>query len=214
MEELRSTEILDKEIQEDARKKAQKILAKADEECKKILDSVAERIDIIRKEKQVAYEQQLEVIKKDSEAAIPLEKERFLVSFEGKAVIQAINNYLCKLNPKQVLQLLENLLNKYKKVVSDKKIKAKVFGLEQSEATSILKNVFGQSNIDSCKIITFEESGLENPQGLTFNKGIIVETIDSSIRLRATTGEIVAKILDENSMELTQTLFCGRFPQC
>lgn len=214
MEELRSTEILDKEIQEDARKKAQKILANADAECKKILDNVTERIEIIRKEKEAAYEEQLQAIKKDSEAAIPLEKERFLVSFEGKAVIQAINDYLRRLNSKQVLQLIENLLIQYKQIVADKKIKAIAFGLEQQEASSVLKNAFGQNNIDSCKTVAFAEAGLEEPEGLTFHKGIILETLDASIRIRATIGEIVARILDENSMELAQTLFCGRLPQC
>ena len=37
MEELRSTEVLDKEIRADARKKAEKILDKADVDCRYII---------------------------------------------------------------------------------------------------------------------------------------------------------------------------------
>ena len=40
MQELRSTDILDKEIQADARKKAERMLAKADSDCAKLLASV------------------------------------------------------------------------------------------------------------------------------------------------------------------------------
>ena len=44
MEELRSTEILDKEIEADARKKADRIVAKAESEAKSIIAGVDERV--------------------------------------------------------------------------------------------------------------------------------------------------------------------------
>lgn len=44
MEELRSTEILDKEIEADARKKAAKIVAKAESEAKSIIEGVDDRV--------------------------------------------------------------------------------------------------------------------------------------------------------------------------
>ena len=45
MQELRSTDILDKEIQADARKKAERMLAKADSDCAKLLASVETDIE-------------------------------------------------------------------------------------------------------------------------------------------------------------------------
>ena len=113
MEELRSTEILDKEIQEDARKKAERILANADADCKKIINNVSVRIADIQKEKEIFYKEKLAQVIKDSDASVPLEKERFLVSFEGKVVIEAINDYLQQLDLKKQLQLIEKLLNRY-----------------------------------------------------------------------------------------------------
>ena len=55
MEELRSTEILDKEIQEDARRKAERILRKTDVECEKIKNSVSTRIETVTSEKNEEY---------------------------------------------------------------------------------------------------------------------------------------------------------------
>ena len=44
MKEFRSTEILDKEIQEDARRKAEKLLKRADIDGQRIIDETEDRI--------------------------------------------------------------------------------------------------------------------------------------------------------------------------
>ena len=52
MQELRSTEILDKEIEADAKRKAEAILKRAEEECADILASVDKNLNLlIRKKK-------------------------------------------------------------------------------------------------------------------------------------------------------------------
>ena len=107
MEELRSTEILDKEIHEDARKKAERILANADSECAKVLAGVDGRISAIRKEKEAYYKEKLAALKKDSDAAVPLEQERFLVSFEGHSVMSAIKRYVQNICSEKQQQLIE-----------------------------------------------------------------------------------------------------------
>ena len=50
MEELRSTEILDKEIQNDARRKVEKILQKADAECAFLKEDVERKLQETEKE--------------------------------------------------------------------------------------------------------------------------------------------------------------------
>lgn len=213
MEELRSTEILDKEIHEDARKKAERILANANSECEKIRDNVAVRIATVRKEKEAFYAERLAVKTKDSEAAVPLEKERFLVSFEGNAMMNAINSYLQGLSEEQQLRLVENLLVRYGNAVSGKRISACVFGLDIGAVEKLLRKIFGSQNVLSCVSVAFEDTGLEEPAGLSVHKGIILDSEDGLVRCRATFGEVVAELLDDHSLELAQTLFCGRLPQ-
>ena len=53
MQELRSTDILDKEIQADARKKAERMLAKTDSECEKLIASVESDIEKAAEEKRL-----------------------------------------------------------------------------------------------------------------------------------------------------------------
>lgn len=64
MEELRSTEILDKEIQEDARRKAERILRKTDVECEKIKNSVSTRIETVTSEKNEEYKKRPKILRK------------------------------------------------------------------------------------------------------------------------------------------------------
>ena len=82
MEELRSTEILDKEIQEDARKKADKIVKNSQKEAQNIIDGVSGRIETAKQEKEKLYAEKLTRFERDTNASLPLEKQRFLVSFE------------------------------------------------------------------------------------------------------------------------------------
>ena len=97
MEELRSTEILDKEIQEDARKKADKIVKNSQKEAQNIIDSVSGRIETAKQEKEKLYAEKLTRFERDTNASLPLEKQRFLVSFEDEQVTNGIKNYLEKL---------------------------------------------------------------------------------------------------------------------
>lgn len=213
MEELRSTEILDKEIHEDARKKAERILANADAECKKIMEGVASRIAAARKEKEAAYAAKLAGIQKDSEAAIPLEQERFLVSFEGSSVIAAVNRYLESLSLDKQFKLIEKLLVRYQCVLDGKSLTAVAIGFTPAEVMPILSRKFGSDAVTDCRQVPFESLDLSEPAGLTVHKGIVLETQDGAVRCRATFGELVAEILDDHSYELAETLFCGGLPQ-
>ena len=106
MEELRSTEILDKEIEADARKKAEKILARAEEECRTILADVSLRVDEASKQKESYYAGKLSALEKSINEALPLEKGRFLVSFYDDEVSKAFNEYFEKLGLEKRLALI------------------------------------------------------------------------------------------------------------
>ena len=77
MEELRSTEVLDKEIETDARKKAERILAKADSDGKALVADVANRIEKFTEEKTAEYQKKTENYRADRDAVVPLKKSVF-----------------------------------------------------------------------------------------------------------------------------------------
>ena len=78
MEELRSTDILDREIEADAKKKAGEIIKRAQEECDEILAGVQTRVKTALDQKSAFYDAKIAQCKKNAAAYVPLEKERFL----------------------------------------------------------------------------------------------------------------------------------------
>ena len=205
MQELRSTDILDKEIQADARKKAERMLAKADLDCEKLLASVDSDIEKARQEKEEFFAHKLEAFEKDRMAVVPLEKERFKVSFIQNAVIQNINKYLEGLSEEKRLALVARDFN----FKTDLKLNAFVYGFSVSGAKKFLSEKLG-SKLASVSETKFGAEALEDEIGLEKPQGIILESEDKNFRCRLTLSEVIAKLLDTKRSELSATLFGGQ----
>ncbi len=204
MQELRSTDILDKEIQADARKKAERMLAKADSDCAKLLASVDTDIEKAAEEKKEFFAHKLDAFEKDRMAVVPLEKERFKVSFIQNAVIQNINKYLEALTEEKRLTLVARNFD----FNTDRRLNAYVYGFSVSAAKKFLSSKLGDKLL-SCTETKFGAVALEDEIGLANPQGIILESEDKNFRCRLTLSEVIEKLLDTNRAELSATLFGG-----
>ncbi len=207
MEEFRSTEILDKEIQTDARKKAEKILAKADVDCALLLEEVSGRIEKAKKELEDKYALKIAAFEKDQSATLPLEKERFLVSFIQSSIEKAINAYLAKLSDEEKIDLVLKKSVKIEDVLKSKKLNALYYGFQES---LVKKTVGKKFNLISVKETEFNKMIIENDLGITDRKGIILESEDKAIRVRMTLSEVISQIQDKYRAELYSALFGER----
>ena len=207
MEEFRSTEILDKEIQADARKKAEKILAKADVDCALLLEEVSERIEKAKKELEDKYSLKIAAFEKDLSATLPLEKERFLVSFIQSSIEKAINAYLAKLSDEEKIDLVLKKSVKIEDVLKSKKLNALYYGFQES---LVKKTVGKKFDLISVKETEFNKMIIENDLGITDRKGIILESEDKAIRVRMTLSEVISQIQDKYRAELYSALFGER----
>lgn len=207
MEEFRSTEILDKEIQADARKKAEKILAKADVDCALLLEEVSGRIEKAKKELEDKYALKIAAFEKDLSATLPLEKERFLVSFIQLSIEKAINAYLAKLSDEEKIDLVLKKSVKIEDVLKSKKLNALYYGFQES---LVKKTVGKKFDLISVKETEFNKMIIENDLGITDRKGIILESEDKAIRVRMTLSEVISQIQDKYRAELYSALFGER----
>lgn len=207
MEEFRSTEILDKEIQADARKKAEKILAKADVDCALLLEEVSGRIEKAKKELEDKYSLKIAAFEKDLSATLPLEKERFLVSFIQSSIEKAINAYLAKLSDEEKIELVLKKSVKIEDVLKSKKLNALYYGFQES---LVKKTVGKKFDLISVKETEFNKMIIENDLGITDRKGIILESEDKAIRVRMTLSEVISQIQDKYRAELYSALFGER----
>ena len=202
MQELRSSEILDKEILSDAQRKIEHILANANEECEKLLSGVEQRVSDAKKEKESFYERKLMVQKKNLDASLPLEEQRFKVSFIQDSVIGAVNNYLSSLSEEQRIKML--IQNQHFNF--DKKINAYIYGFNLEAVKKFLSKELG-SNLGTCSKTEFGKIVIEKDIGLSKNEGIILEAEDKSLRVHLTLVEKISHILDKNRAELSEALF-------
>lgn len=210
MEELRSAEILDKEIQDDARKKAEKILRNADSQCDQIMAQVESRLEEAKKEKEIYFNQKADQVKKDLDSSMPLEKSRFLVSYISSSIAKCINEYLKTLSSEKRFELAVSLLDQFSNLVSDRTFDAAVYGFDPAYVKSTLSS---KVKINSCSSVEFAKSGSEAVDGIEIHEGVILLSEDKSVKIRLTLEEVITELIDKYRKELAVTLFGGRLPE-
>ena len=213
MEELRSAEVLDKEIRADSMKKAEKILLKADTTVKSLLNGLDTRIEKAKSDAQKEFSNQLLLFEKNATASLPLEKERRLVAFIHNSLIDAMNVYFDSIGEKRRFSIIEKLTEQCKESLVGKKIDVLVVGFNIKNVKKMLEKIFGQENICSCKtadVVLFSD---ETVDGFSIREGIILTACDNSVSCRLTLDEKVKEILDKSSYALATALFCGRLPE-
>ncbi len=212
MEELRSTKVLDNEIKNDARKKVVRIQEKTDESVKALLDGVADRLAEAEKAASQQSSERVAVYRKNVNASLPLVKERHRVSFIHNSIISAINAYFESAGEKKRLEVVKIMVERTKPILEGSKISAAVLGFEASAVMKLLSSVFGKSVI-SCEMGDARLFADDFVEGFNFHEGVILKTEDESIICRLTLDEKVKEILDDNTLELSNELFCGRLPE-
>lgn len=214
MEELRSTELLDKEILEDARVKAEQILQSADKEAEKILSSVSQKIEELKQEKKLVFENKLAYFKKDLDAKIPLKKQRFKVSFQTQSIRNEMYNYLVSLPLKEKSKVYEGMLRKYTASIKKPEFIVKECYYDEAELKAIVEKVFGKNALDTeslklCKTGLLHKNSFEGMKP----EGFVLETKDGSLVCRIMLFELIEGLIDKHSFELVDSLFAGRLPE-
>ena len=216
MEELRSSEILDREIEAECRKKAEQILQKAEISVKSISDGVGKRLENAIEEAKSKAKKDLELYEKNENAALPLEKQRYLVSFIYNSIMEEINSYFENLSDEEQFSLLEKMMEKFSSVLENKNLKVRVIGFDEKKIASLLEKKFGK-NLQSVE--KADENVLEDEAvlGFKFRKGLLVNCINpednTAFLCRFTLDQKIREIMDSSCGELALALFGGRLPE-
>lgn len=212
MEELRSTDVLDKEIFADAKKKAEKILSKADETCSELLSGVDARVAEAKAKAKADSQSVLDLYTKNISASFPLERERHLVSYIHDSVIDAINSYFEKAGEEKQLLVVKKLLERVKGSLGDQDVDVRCVGIEKSQAEKLLKDALNNS-VKSVTEVDAVAIADEAVDGFKFHKGVLISTVDGKVSCRVTLDQKIKEILDTYSFELAEALFGGRIPE-
>lgn len=206
MEEIRSTKVIDDEILSQASKKAAQILNDADEETKKLFDSIDDKVQIELKDKIKDYSQKLESIKRNSDAILPLKKKRYKVFYVNEQIVKGINEYLSSISKEKRLQILIKRINCKKDFFAEKELNVFVYGTDKQMAEKEIKKLF-PNQIKAINGTEFNKFIQEDDIGLSVNEGIILQTTDQSITAKFTLCEVIKNLLDTETENLANALF-------
>ncbi len=212
MEELRSTDILDSEIRNETKKKAEKIVDRAKETAGSLLSEVEAKVEEARQAALNASEKRLQTYEKNVNASLPLEKQRYQISYVHNSLIEAINLYLEKAGEEGRFEIIKELALRVKNIFSSEtQLYARTIFLDKDKVKKLLEEIFGKGRVfveeGSINLISDETVEL-----LKFHEGIILQTEDRKIKCNLTLDEKIREILDSSKMELALALFDGRLP--
>ncbi len=196
MEEIRTSEVLEQEIREDARKKVNRILQNAEKEIQEVDREWKEKTEKALQEQNALFKKKMETARVELEASFPLLKMRKRLAFVESALTSAIDDFFSRMKEEEIIALFEKKFESVLPLLKGKKVVCYYSSLEREKAEKAIRNALPGVMSKAC----IEEKGY---------RGIILETEDKGIRIRNTVEEVKRYILDEYREELMQSLFKG-----
>jgi len=201
MEELQSTEILDREILEDARKKAHRILKTAEDTINAKSVDWEKTLSAVLEELGEKYAKQGELVTDEIMARLPIDKQRIKAKKIEEMLSFAVNSWYTGLSRDRVLDLLKKELEKRLAVCETfagaGKIRVQIHQIERKEAEALLQAVLpGKSGVGTPDI--------EEIHSASAYPEIILETPEA--RIYASINKTVEFFLAEKRAELVEAL--------
>jgi hypothetical protein len=232
MEELRSTEVLDREILEDARRKAQRLLKTADETAASGTKAWEKKTEAAVAGARSRYAEQIALSRGEIMARLPLDKRRSRLEKIESLLKEAAASYLAELPRKKLLSLLETELKKCAAELSPPSPESPARppagppdpaqGLRQAEKQSFSAQQLGEAKLQvSARGLSKEElqgilKGIFPQGGWTLREGdalhavpgsfpaVVVDTPEARIIVSA--DAVVGALLQDKRAELAAAL--------
>jgi len=191
MEELKSTEILEREILEDARKKALRILKLSEETISAQNTKWDQKLTENIKKLEKKYVEEIKTEGEKIMSRLPVDKQRVKIEKIENMLQTAVENWYKNLNRDQIIELLCDELAKINEQLTINNMTARISGLERGEAEAIL------AKFDLM-------CGIEELPTLNHYPSIVIDTDD--VRITASIENMIDSLLDEKRAELVIAL--------
>jgi hypothetical protein len=195
MEEIRGTEALEQEILGDARKRADRIIRKSDDDVNNLHaqtdQKIKEAVDALERE----YHAKRETAEREMRSRLPLERMRLEIEYRDTVLRKALQETLAAMDPRLFGAWCVRQLRREAALVRDSVAKVTVQGLGAPTVQEI-RALFADAPSVS----------VEEPVSMKV-RGLSVEPADNSYHISITEHELVAWLLDEKRGELGAALF-------
>ena len=195
MEEIRGIEALAEEILNDARKRADRILRKAEEDARVVEAQADQKIQQALEALEREYQTKREAAARAMRAHLPLEQQRLDIEYRDAALRKALQDALAAVDPRLFGAWCVRRLRRAAELVRSSVANVMVCGLDASTEQD-LRALFADSPSVSVEVSTSMKS-----------RGLSVKPSDDSYHISITQDELVAWLLDEKRGELGAALF-------
>jgi vacuolar-type H+-ATPase subunit E/Vma4 len=189
MEVLNTGEELGRQILEDARKKASRLLEAADRECaairaegRKASDTEVARLSADRDRRRAA-------LRTEMEAALPLDFLRTRLAFIQDTVVAALRTFLAGLSVDDLAAVIERRVRRAAAAFAGRTIVVRRAGIDETRVRALLGRAVPGVAIDAV-------------QAISDGRGVEIESTDGRVRFRCTTAELESELLEDRREEL------------
>ncbi len=205
MEILKTSETLEQQILEDARRKASRILEAAEKDAR----SIAAQWEAKRRDDggRIAAEAEEKVrgLRQELESSLPLDFMRTRLSATEEALRGALDELFAALSPAELARVLGALLSRAAQAFGEARVSVGWRGIDAGAARGIVEAALPRAVVED----VHEDAAGPGPLGGAASRGVVVATVDGRIRCRATLDELAARLLEERREELVAALLGG-----
>ncbi|MFA5852277.1 MAG: hypothetical protein WC820_06225 [Spirochaetales bacterium] len=195
MEEIKGTEALEREILDDASKKADRIVRKAREDADKLTQSSADSLDKKILEMEDRKKEKFSQMEKEILSKLPLEKTRLRVQFIDEALRASVRRFIDSIDDAELGAWCLSELNKRSRLFSGKQFAARYNGIDPSVVRE-MEAILGLSMTPAAG----QELGASR-------RGVVIASLDGAMAMTLTEGVLEQRLLDEYRGELATALF-------
>ena len=200
MEVLKSGDALEKQVLDDARTKAARILAEAERESAAIRDEWQRKTEQELNRMEADKDARVRAVRQELESTLPLDFMRARLSYIQECVDRALQEYFAGLAPAVLARVLGRMMRRMPPVFRGSTTVAYASGMQEQEVKRLVEeNVPGVIVKDVKEMATRASAD-------GGDTGIVLETTDGRISFRGTLRELRAQLLEDNREELAAAL--------
>ena len=200
MEILKTSEALESQILEDARKKATRILETAEKECAEIREEWERKLEEDTRRMAADLDRGIADLRHKLGTSLPLDFMRRRLAFIQDSVAGALRELLDGMPPMELARIVGLQLRRASTLLADAKIVVFCSGMAAEDARKLVCEHLPAMTIDDVKPLAIDATGAAP------DKGIVIETTDGRMRYRGTLSEVTALLMGEYREELMTAL--------
>ena len=201
MEVLKSGDALEKQVLEDARTKASRILAEAERECAALRQEWQRRIEEDVRRIEAERDARIRAVRQELESSMPLDAMRARLAYMQEAVDRALTEHFAGLKPADLARIIGGMLKRMPPVFRGAKAIASAWGMRAQDVKRCV-----EENVPGIQVQEVKEMAQASDTAASGDVGIVLETTDGRVRFRGTLQELRAQLLENNREELAAAL--------